>query len=82
MSELSRKYSPSEIFSADPLGHSENEGGPANVALEQDRMTQFAVGVVLHRPTGQPLFANLKQAIAASPPIWEYSTQPTFPSSQ
>jgi pimeloyl-ACP methyl ester carboxylesterase len=62
--------------------HSENEGGPANVALEQDRMTQFAVGVVLHRPTGQPLFANLKQAIAASPPIWEYSTQPTFPSSQ
>jgi hypothetical protein len=61
--------------------HSENEWGPANVALMQDSVARFAVDVVLGQPAGQPPFQTLKEAIAASPPIWEYSTQPTFESS-
>jgi hypothetical protein len=61
--------------------HSENEGGPANVALEQDRVTRFAVDVVLGRRHRGPRYRSLEAAIAASPPIWEPSTRPTFPSS-
>ena len=61
--------------------HSENEFGPGNVALMQDRVAQFAVNVVLGRPSSQPEFATLRDAIAASPSIWEVSTQPTFESS-
>lgn len=58
--------------------HSENEFGPANVSLMQDRVARFAVSAVLGRPSDQPPFHTLKEAIAASPPIWEYSTQPSF----
>ena len=61
--------------------HSENEFGPGNVALMQDRVTQFAVNVVLGRPSSQPSFLTLRDAIAASPSIWEVSTQPAFESS-
>jgi hypothetical protein len=61
--------------------HSENEGGPAVVALQQDRVTRFAVDAALGRPHRQRRFRNLRSAIAASPPVWEPSTQPTFPSS-
>jgi hypothetical protein len=61
--------------------HSENEGGPANVALQQDRLTRFAASLVRGRASRQPEYHTLKDAIAASPPIWEYSTQPTFESS-
>jgi pimeloyl-ACP methyl ester carboxylesterase len=61
--------------------HSENEFGPGNVALMQERVTQFAVNVVLGRPSSQPPFSTLKDAIAASPSIWEVSTQPAFESS-
>ncbi len=61
--------------------HSENEGGAAVVALQQDRVTQFAVDAVLGRSQRQRRFRSLRKAIGASPPIWEPSTQPTFPSS-
>jgi hypothetical protein len=61
--------------------HSENEWGPANVALMQDRVIRFAVNVVLGQSPGQPHFQTLKEAMAASPQIWEYSTQPQFESS-
>jgi hypothetical protein len=57
--------------------HSENEHGPANVALMQDRVARFAVNAVVGRRSDQPGFRTLKEAIAASPPIWEYSTQPS-----
>jgi pimeloyl-ACP methyl ester carboxylesterase len=58
--------------------HSENEFGPGNVALMQDRVAQFAVNAVLGRPSDQPEYGTLRDAIAASPQIWEASTQPTF----
>jgi hypothetical protein len=58
--------------------HSEVEHGPANVALMQDSVAEFAVKAALGQPSGQPTYADLKQAIAASPPSWEPSTQPTF----
>lgn len=58
--------------------HSEVEHGPANVAVMQDRVAEFAVKAALGQPSGQPTYADLKQAIAASPPTWEPSTQPTF----
>jgi hypothetical protein len=61
--------------------HSENEHGPANVTLMQERVTQFAVNAVLGRRSDQPHFDTLRDAIAASPPIWESSTQPSFQSS-
>jgi hypothetical protein len=61
--------------------HSEVEYGPANVALMQDRVAAFAVKAALGEPSGQPTYADLKQAIAASPPIWEPSTQPSFETS-
>jgi pimeloyl-ACP methyl ester carboxylesterase len=57
--------------------HSENEHGPANVALMQGKMVEFAVDVVRGTDPGQPRFTNLEQLVASSPPIWEYSTQPT-----
>jgi pimeloyl-ACP methyl ester carboxylesterase len=56
--------------------HSENEHGPANVALMQHRVVDFAVDTVLGKGPDQRQFTNLKQLIASSPPIWEYSTQP------
>jgi len=56
--------------------HSENEHGPANVALMQHRVVDFAVDTVLGKGPDQRRFTNLKQLIASSPPIWEYSTQP------
>lgn len=58
--------------------HSEVEHGPGNVALMQDRVAEFAVRAALGTPSGQPPYADLRQAIAASPPIWEPSTQPAF----
>jgi pimeloyl-ACP methyl ester carboxylesterase len=58
--------------------HSEVEHGPANVALMQDRVAEFAVRTVLGQPPAQAPYADLRQAIAASPPIWEPSTQPAF----
>jgi pimeloyl-ACP methyl ester carboxylesterase len=61
--------------------HSEVDQGPANVALMQDRVAAFAVRAALGRPSGQPVYADLEEAIAASPPIWEPSTQPTFEAS-
>lgn len=60
--------------------HSEVAFGPGNVALVQDRMTQFAVRAVLGQRTNQPTYSTLKEAVAASPQIWEPSTQPTFES--
>jgi hypothetical protein len=56
--------------------HSEVEHGPANVALMQDRAVAFAVRAALGEPAAQPPYADLRDAIAASPPIWEPSTQP------
>jgi hypothetical protein len=47
----------------------------------QDRMARFAVAAALGKPSAQPRYADLRQAIAASPPIWEPSTQPTFETS-
>jgi len=61
--------------------HSEVEHGPANVALMQQRAAAFAVTAALGQPSGQPVYADMRAAIAASPPIWEPSTQPTFESS-
>jgi pimeloyl-ACP methyl ester carboxylesterase len=61
--------------------HSEVDQGPANVALMQDRVAAFAVRAALGQPSGQPVYADLEEAIAASPPIWEPSTQPTFEAS-
>jgi hypothetical protein len=58
--------------------HSEVEHGPANVALMQDRVVAFAVKVALGEPSDQAPYAGLDDAIAASPPSWEPSTQPTF----
>ena len=61
--------------------HSEVEHGPANVALMQQRAAAFAVRAALGRPSGQPDLSDFQAAIAASPPIWEPSTQPTSPMS-
>jgi hypothetical protein len=61
--------------------HSEVEHGPANVALIQDRVAEFAVKAALGRPSGQPVYADLREATAASPSTWEPSTQPTSGSS-
>ncbi len=58
--------------------HSEVEHGPANVALMQDRAAAFAVKAALGQPSGQPTYAGIEEAIAASPPTWEPSTQPQF----
>jgi hypothetical protein len=57
--------------------HSENEGGPQNVALAQDRVTRFAVDAALGRAHRTPRLATLQDAVAASPPFWEPSTTPT-----
>lgn len=51
--------------------HSETAHGPANVALMQDRAVRFAVRAALGRPPGAPAYADLRQAIAASPPTAE-----------
>jgi hypothetical protein len=61
--------------------HSEVQHGPANVALMQDRVARFAVKAALGEPSGQPVYGDLREAIAASPPIWEPSTQPPFEAS-
>jgi len=58
--------------------HSEVEHGPANVALMQDRAAAFAVRAALGKPSGQAPYADLREAIEASPPVWEPSTQPAF----
>ncbi len=58
--------------------HSEVAFGPGNVALMQERVAQFAVRAVLGQKTNQPRYQTLKEAVAASPQIWEPSTQPTF----
>jgi hypothetical protein len=42
----------------------------------QHRVVDFAVDTVLGKGPDQRRFTNLKQLIASSPPIWEYSTQP------
>jgi hypothetical protein len=47
----------------------------------RQRAAAFAVKAALAQPSGQPDYADLRAAIAASPPIWEASTQPTFPTS-
>lgn len=57
--------------------HSENEHGPANVAYLRDRLVRFAVAVVTRALAGRQRFATLRDAIAASPPLWEPSTVPT-----
>lgn len=61
--------------------HSEIMWGPANVALVQRRLVRFSINAIFDRPSRQPLYTTLKEAVAASPPIYEYSTQPTFPTS-
>jgi hypothetical protein len=61
--------------------HSETQQGAANVALMQHRVAEFAVRAALGTPSARPPYAHLKEAIAASPPIWEPSTQPTFEAS-
>jgi hypothetical protein len=58
--------------------HSEVAHGPANVAVMQKRVTRFAVRAALGQPSRQAAYADLREAIAASPPIWEPSTQPAF----
>jgi pimeloyl-ACP methyl ester carboxylesterase len=58
--------------------HSENEHGPANVAYLRDRLVRFSVRAVTGGPASTgPRHATLRDAIAASPPIWEPSTVPT-----
>jgi hypothetical protein len=47
----------------------------------QRRAARFAVNAALGQPAGQAPYADLRDAIAASPPIWEPSTQPTFETS-
>jgi hypothetical protein len=59
--------------------HSEVGHGPANVALMQERAVAFAVRAALGRPPTGPTYSDLKHAVAASPPTWEPSTQPTTP---
>ncbi|HEY0345696.1 MAG TPA: hypothetical protein VGC59_13660 [Solirubrobacteraceae bacterium] len=61
--------------------HSEVAHGPANVAIMQRRVARFAVRAALGQPSRQPVYTDLRQAIAASPPIWEPSTQPPFEAS-
>jgi pimeloyl-ACP methyl ester carboxylesterase len=61
--------------------HSEVQHGPANVAVMQQRVARFAVRAALGRPSRQPAYADLRDAIAASPPIWEPSTPPAFEAS-
>jgi pimeloyl-ACP methyl ester carboxylesterase len=61
--------------------HSEAAHGPANVRLMQRRAARFAVKAALGQPSSQPPYADLREAVAASPPIWEASTQPTFETS-
>jgi hypothetical protein len=61
--------------------HSEVQQGAANVALMQHRVAEFAVRAALGTPSARPPYAHLREAIAASPPIWEPSTQPTFEAS-
>jgi pimeloyl-ACP methyl ester carboxylesterase len=58
--------------------HSEVEHGAANVALMQDRAAEFAVRAALGKPSAQAPYADFREAIAASPPTWEPSTQPAF----
>jgi pimeloyl-ACP methyl ester carboxylesterase len=58
--------------------HAEGAHGPANVAYLQERMVEFAVRSVTGRTPEQKPFRSLREALAASPPIWEVSTQPTF----
>jgi hypothetical protein len=41
-------------------------------------VTRFAVRAALGQPSRQAAYADLREAIAASPPIWEPSTQPAF----
>jgi hypothetical protein len=47
----------------------------------QRRAARFAVKAALGQPSGQRPYADLREAVAASPPIWESSTQPTFETS-
>jgi hypothetical protein len=61
--------------------HSEVQQGAANVALMRHRVAEFAVDVALGTSSPRPDYADLREAIAASPPIWEPSTQPTFEAS-
>jgi hypothetical protein len=61
--------------------HSEVQQGAANVTLMQHRVAAFAVDAALGTPSARPDYADLREAIAASPPIWEPSTQPTFEAS-
>jgi hypothetical protein len=56
--------------------NSENEHGPANVALMHDRVVRSALDAVAGKDPGQHRFTDLKQLVASSPPIWESSTQP------
>ena len=58
--------------------HSEVEHGPENVALMQDRAAKFAARAAFGKPSGQVPYTDLRQAIEASPPSWEPSTQPAF----
>jgi pimeloyl-ACP methyl ester carboxylesterase len=61
--------------------HSEIMWGPANVAIAQHRVVRFSIDAIFGRPSKQPRYTTLKEAVAGSPPIYEYSTQPTFPTS-
>jgi pimeloyl-ACP methyl ester carboxylesterase len=60
--------------------HSEVAFGAGNLALMQDRVAKFAVRAVLGQRNNQPTYRTLREAVAASPQIWEPSTQPTFES--
>ena len=57
--------------------HSENEHGAANVAYLRDRLVRFAVGVATGKPVPTVRYATMRDAIAASPALWEPSTRPT-----
>ena len=59
--------------------HSEAEGGAANVGLQARHLARFAADAVLGRPHRRTRLRTLRDAVAASPPIWEPSTQPTSP---
>ncbi|MFT4294571.1 MAG: hypothetical protein QM582_04085 [Micropruina sp.] len=59
--------------------HSEVMQGAENMAYMQQKVAQFAVRTVTGRKPLQKPFATLTDALAASPAIWEVSTQPAFP---
>lgn len=57
--------------------HSELAWGDRATRLVQRRMVAFATRAVTGRPTTQRRFTDLRQAVAASPPLYAPTTSPT-----